>query len=478
MPSLTKGIPLSSINRSNLLISLIVFIVIIALFFIPEIISFQKGDSQTVWSKIASSDQMPRPVQKASLDNSSDLDFSDPDEPLLANRLDFEDGELFEDPSEQDFNSGFSFASLDFDRAGKNSASPLQAILERLDGSQVSDAGSLAENAVFEEESVDEVQDQDSKPGVAEEFRAALRGRRWANEKLERGVNRKQNQLEDVLQADAPLTWQILHHRTVRRILRTAQKEAMSLAKTLSENNVQSRYALQNFIGGVGRVLRGAQTALLAEQVPGYLAQLDDDVTQAFLREGVARANYLKWTDISLEPLTSIRSPRLTKQKVIRPFEPGMQLSWVRVRRPRTLYGNYNPKGTDFLGFKGFVTAAEVKKINVYRDGELFKTLRVGKRADMNGRRFFKVHQHKLVPNSLYTLEAVDVNGIKYSKSYAFAQKILSFPYGVNPKARAEYALPYQEFDPRLDRTFLVGIQRPGSSSGFFNDSQIQYSTF
>lgn len=538
---------MSNLTASNLVVSIIVILVIVGLFFIPEIVSLgsteKEANKTSLSENLESADQQPG---EEVLENHFGVDeypaalvqddqpieeesdqvglFFDTDEPSYDDEEFVSEDDLFgiaqhdDTISEDDISSaeltvseenlpgnyeeveqdpGFGYALHSpeapmleqAEKSTKPSSIDLDAISERVDQAIPPSDMIAHENEVRptmeEETEVNEIPEEQvqqanypveeapqSATSRAAEFlrdpfseaRAALRGKDWERTRrariLPNKLGRKSKEPEELV-IDGPLTWDLLKSRPIKKVLRKAIREATQVSRLIPEDLSRSRFALQTYIGGVSRVLKGVRDALSADQVPSYLTNLDRNVTSALTSENAERAIRQAWAEVSLSPITDKQLTQQYKESTIPAFDPRLRLTSVEVIQPSNRRGRFNPNGRIYVKFRGFVVGSEVKKVVIYKDGERFRSVRLQRKADKDGRRFFKMAQHRYDRDSVYTVEAIDREDNYFRKNYSFFPRAQRFPWG--GVGKASYQIPFPDSDPRIDAFFRVGAaQRSG----------------
>mgnify|MGYP000169369442 CR=1 FL=1 len=264
------------------------------------------------------------------------------------------------------------------------------------------------------------------------------------------------------------LSWEIIKSRESLDALRTAEREALGLAKALPPDKVGTRYALYNFVSGVRLVLEGAEKTMSPDEAVRYLEFLQLAVSSTMGRENVDRALYNRWVGVSLGPLSEqTKALRLMQQRA--PFNPRLTLTKVVVRKAGGKHGQFVSRSPVYVQFVGFVVGQDIKKIELYRNSELLVKKMLLRAPDESGRRFFSPRQFPAV--GYYTFRVYDDTGQIYQKTYTFFPRAARFPW-----RRGVFELPFRSGDPRLDRFFTYRSGRlvtGGPASGFLEENQL-----
>ncbi len=133
--------------------------------------------------------------------------------------------------------------------------------------------------------------------------------------------------------SDSPLTWEKVRSPESQAVLKTAQGQAFELARALSSKKTETRYALITYVNAVNAVLGSPDQFSSPEEAIGYIETVDQAVTKAMFREGADRADYLRWQEVSLgKELQTSRVAR-TKAQYRMPFNPRVTMEYVGVRQ-------------------------------------------------------------------------------------------------------------------------------------------------
>ena len=393
MVSLVKDIRISGLARSNLFITIMLLLVVVALFFIPELVSFQRS--------MGGGESRPRIA-------STDVELV-PSVP--------EDAEKPAQP-----------------RSG------LSKILGLLDSGYIESSSKrkMQDAANVEPES---------------EHRPATRAER-AIEDVRAALKLGDSGQVDApsLVSGEPVTWKMIHAKGTQIVFKKAQKDALGIAKALPEQFPGSRYALLNFASGIGRVLDSGDKSMKADEALSYLSFLDQTVTESMLRERVDRTDYIKWAEVSLGPLLENSRAEQMKVRMTPSFNPKLTLTWVEVVQPADRFGRWKPTGRAYVRAEGFVVGKDAKKIELWKNGELDRRITLHKKADSRGRRFFKMPRRDA--RGLYTIQIIDRDGHRYSRNFNFYDRAAEF--GWNAKG-GRFMVPFQQGDMRFTSYFRVG---------------------
>jgi hypothetical protein len=266
----------------------------------------------------------------------------------------------------------------------------------------------------------------------------------------------------------APISWEALRGSDSSVSMRKAHDDALALARALPAKFSDSTYALYAYAGGIKYVLGSADRAMSADKAFSFLVQLDRNVTAAFAAENVPTPEFNLWTQVSLGPVFARSASLANKSFQQRPFNPKLRIVAVRVIQPGTSTLKFIESAKAHLRLAGVVEGQDIKRVEVYRNGERLKD-RTIQRPDRVGRRFFFIRGEEARGN--YVIRVVDKGGQSYTKTYNFYNRARQFAW--LPRKSGRFAIPYGDFDPRIDGFFLIrGAERrvsPGVS--FFNSS-------
>ena len=364
------ALSLSDFKKGNWWITFIVIGVVLVLFFIPDLVGFNAT--------------LPTPDKNFSLEL-----------PKVAQR------KTESAPVEDIRVSG---RSEPVDAGGAQQAVAGQAPLDRV--SYLVDAGYI-----------DHIADKRSR----EEAKAADEGKAAAGE----GDAKTQPQpREDDALDFVPreqVTWSQIQSKKSRRILEGSASRASALARDLPEDKVNARYALQNLAGGIARILGDASKSMSAKEAVYYLEHLDLEVTRAFLKDDVSRADFTSWGEVSLTPILGRSRSERFKKAARPPFDPPAQLFYVEVMRPAAR--RYEQEAPPvYVQFRGVVEGKDVKRAKLFHDGLFVRDLVLHADAQRKDRFEFGLHQGDA--RGVYAVKFEDKEGNESVRQYRFARAL------------------------------------------------------
>lgn len=294
--------------------------------------------------------------------------------------------------------------------------------------------------------------------------------------------------LEKTFGGGQTVTWDQLNSAPVKKAFRTAQTSATKILKGLSGRQAAVRFALINYVNGLGWITRGDRKLMSAEEAMAYIEQLDINVTQAMLTSETDAADFESWKRISFGPLTVNSRAAAFKIGNTIAFNPRLTLSAVEIQRtPDYVYKRNGAvvakRSHSSLRISGFVLGKDIKKIVVYRNGRRVNDMRVSRKGNEDGVRTFKWRYR--AADGLFTMRAYSSEGDMFEKNYVFLPKVYR---RFRQDADGYYLLPFgdedsdvvslRNLDTRLDRFFRV-IPRGGSGGdGFTSGGNEGFDTF
>lgn len=267
-------------------------------------------------------------------------------------------------------------------------------------------------------------------------------------------------------QEEGGVSWKTIRSPHVSKVLRKARDDVRSLARIISPDQYQTKEALLNYQNGIGWLLEGDKSPIPVQQGLDHIERLDLDVTRAMIKEAIDRADYIRWSKISLGPLFENGKARHLKQEYLAPYNPRITLAKVRINvgKPRvTSDGRIFPPPSS-VGIVGFIMGKDTQKIAVMRNGRKIRALPLRKSVDSEGKRTFAF---SLSPgNGPIAIQATDGLGTIVQKTYRFLPKAASLPRAENGRA---VILPFnndlqsrsfdvREVDLRMDRYFRESV--------------------
>lgn len=269
-------------------------------------------------------------------------------------------------------------------------------------------------------------------------------------------------------------TWDQLNSPEVRRAFHNAQGNATKILKGLNSRQSAIRFALINYINGLGWLTRGDRKIMSADEAVAYLEQLDINVTQAMLTSEIDAADFESWKRISFGPLTLNSRASAFKLGVSITFNPRLTLTSVEIQNqyPYVLRrnGTWAPRQThSSMRLAGFVMGKDIKKIVVYRNGRRETDLRISRDGNDDGLRAFKWRYR--AADGLFTFRVYSQGGDISEKNYVFLNKVAGrfrqdqdgyylLPFGSDDSG----SVSLRNLDTRLDKFFRV-IPRGGQSN-------------
>jgi hypothetical protein len=101
------------------------------------------------------------------------------------------------------------------------------------------------------------------------------------------------------------LTWKVVKADPLKKKIRTAQKEAAALAKTVDPKNRLTRMALLDYVTGLANLMQHGEGIIAPEDVPFYISRLERDVAGAMYSEKVEREVLAKYSKLVVAPIFS-----------------------------------------------------------------------------------------------------------------------------------------------------------------------------
>lgn len=279
--------------------------------------------------------------------------------------------------------------------------------------------------------------------------------------------------------SNGQVTWEQLTSSQVRRAFKSAQTSAIKILKGLGERQSAVRFALVNYINGLGWLARGDKKMMSAEEALAYIEQLDINVTQAMLTSEIDAKDFEQWKRISFGPLSANSRASAFKMNHYIAFNPRMTLGNVEIQKDpdyvQKRNGSWvrkNPRSS--VRIEGFVMGKDVKKIVVYRNARRASSLKVSSKGNEDGLRTFKWRYR--TAEGLFTFRAISRDGDVFEKSYVFLPRVYGrfkqdadgffrLPFGIGD----EDGINLRNLDTRLDRFFRAGSRGASSESQGFD---------
>ncbi len=283
------------------------------------------------------------------------------------------------------------------------------------------------------------------------------------------------------------VTWEQLNAPEVKKAFKNAQTQAAKLLKNLPARQSTIRFALINYINGLGWMTRADRKLMSAEEALAYIEQLDINVSQAMLTSEIDAADFETWKKVSFGPLSANSRASAFKNGSYLEFNPRLTLTSVEIKKNSDYIRRggawvANPVVRSQVTVSGFVLGKDTRKITVHRNGLKILEKRLPSRVNGDGMRSFKL---KLADaNGVLVFRAYSKDGQAFQKSYAFLPRVYQ---RFQQDANGFYVLPFAStsgdeislstYDARLDRFFRVGRSGVGNGS-FDGDENRAFDTF
>jgi len=266
------------------------------------------------------------------------------------------------------------------------------------------------------------------------------------------------------------VTWKSIRSSEVSKVLRKAKDDVRMLARSISPGAYQSREALLNYQNGIGWLLEGDKSPVTVQQALDYIERLDLDVTRALIRERVDRADYIRWSKISLGPLFVNSKAARLRQEYLSPFNPRITLASVRLKIGKFKVrsdGRVIPPASS-LNVSGFVMGKDTQKLTLLRNGRRVRNISLQRKVDDQGKRAFRFSVSPAT--GAIAVQAVDGIGSTVQKTYKFVPRASSFPRSSGRKVLLPFnsvlssrKFDLKEVDLRLDRFFRDSVSYTAS---------------
>lgn len=218
---------------------------------------------------------------------------------------------------------------------------------------------------------------------------------------------------EGVLEAENRAGWPAINSGVYGETLERARTRALQIAARLHTDQIRSKYALVNFSNGIGFVRRSPSSVLSPSEARAFLEDLQLKATRALEQDGVSGELFGAWRSVSLDAQRGSDSLRLVKMDSSKRTTSasggtrGVAMVMTDVTRKigtRIVTVNgviYSPKG-------------EVVRLEVYRNGEYILDGAVYPAP--NG--FFKLFFRVPDGSGIFAIRAIEKSGHYYEKRY------------------------------------------------------------
>ncbi len=168
------------------------------------------------------------------------------------------------------------------------------------------------------------------------------------------------------------ITWKALKSTESVLALRKAHDDSVILAKSLPTRFSESIFALFNYASGIKYVLGGAEKSMDAQRAYRFLEELDATVSRTLLSERVPSSDYNSWTRISLGSVFANSRVIRSKATLQRPFNPNLRLVAVRIAQVGTRRKYFNEKAKAVLHLIASVEGSDIARVQAFRNGDPF----------------------------------------------------------------------------------------------------------
>ncbi len=276
------------------------------------------------------------------------------------------------------------------------------------------------------------------------------------------------------------VTWDQLNSAEVKKAFKNAQIEASKLLRNLPAKQSSIRFALINYVNGLGWMTRADKKLMSAEEALAYIEQLDINVSQAMLTSEIDAGDFETWKKVSFGPLSANSRASAFKNGAYLSFNPRLTLTDVEIKKNADYIRRNgawvrNPSLRTNVRVAGFVLGKDTRKITVHRDGRKVGEIRLSNRTNTEGIRTFKFRIPEA--NGAITFRAYSKDAQAFQKTYAFLPRVYQ---RFKQDEDGYYILPFgtasgdeiglSSFDARLDRFFRVG--RAGTTGSSWDGSE------
>lgn len=285
----------------------------------------------------------------------------------------------------------------------------------------------------------------------------------------------RERQREQIFPAEQ-VTWETLHSDEVAENLKQVQVASFELLNQIPSDKKQARWALFNYVNGINMILGNPPQSLKAEDALKFLEELDLGVTEAFVKDDVARAARMDWAEVSLTPVLGQRRAEIEKRQAITPFNPRIRVIDLGYRITATNTGSF-PTGREFtegvmVDFTLAMRGREIKEIELHRNGEYQYDLPIHTPKFEDDWGYIETYVTEPA-FSRFSIVVIDVEGQEYVKHYDFRRDIGRFGWkyvvgGNYYLARLPYVTRKGRIDPRIDPRYRVseGLRRRKAKDG------------
>jgi len=243
---------------------------------------------------------------------------------------------------------------------------------------------------------------------------------------------------KDIVEPKPEISWGNFKQRETLREISDARRKIFALRNDIPENRRGSRHALLEFATALKAVgeYDGREGDLRAAEALMYLEFLEVEATRALLHDRVDRNVYLRWTEISFGKPFEHRDSLAYKKDRIPPFRPQLIIDEFRLNFIRdTRTGNVT--SVSVLGVRGNVYGDDVESVTV-RSGDRTGSAFLAKEVNDDGSRRVSTRS-RLDGRQVLTFIVKDRIGETYSKSYRFYPRAESGQFKAPPGGERQF---------------------------------------
>jgi len=233
---------------------------------------------------------------------------------------------------------------------------------------------------------------------------------------------------EHELEKKKEIKWEHFQRRETQKDIRGALRDIASLVDDLDESKRNSRRTLTNMSRGLEAVSRykPGNNGLSAPEALGYLEYLEVEASKALLAERVERNHYLRWNDVSFGEPFADRYSATFKRNHIPPFRPQLIIQTFNINH---IEGRNDTPSTFTVGrVRGYVRGDDIASVTVYSGNRERGSVSLAKDSNEEGTRSIGTRS-RLNAKSEITFVVEDRLGEIYTKSYLFYPRAQTLRY-------------------------------------------------
>ncbi|MCB0328790.1 MAG: hypothetical protein KDD70_03980 [Bdellovibrionales bacterium] len=272
---------------------------------------------------------------------------------------------------------------------------------------------------------------------------------------------------------EGPISWEHLTAPAVVALVDQVTAASRQLMVEIPQDKTQSRYELLSYLEAL-RILRvGPENGVLGPEEALRFADFRDAVvSQTFEKESVDRLIRKRWQEVSLSPILRDSFAAREKARIQKPYNPKMNILEVLAQHFWVPDENRWREAPLQVDLNGTLVGDDTERLEWYLGAEPEAPNYAVLEGPNGGKaRKFEIRGIVDVKGKVLTIKAFSSDNRVYVKRYDFYRTMKRLPVHFW-NGYFTYKIPYRH-DPRVDRLFLVrqGVYAVGTEGELMNQS-------